>query len=63
MEKKKLAMFRGRAAELGLTLLRYVAHLARRDKLGEYEDLRLYTPNTELMERLRKPKGKLNNND
>ena len=37
-------MFRGRAAELGITLLRYVAHLARRDKLGEYENLGgLYT--------------------
>jgi hypothetical protein len=52
LKKKELVMFKGRAAELGLTLSRYFAHLARRDMLGENEDLRLYTPSTELMERL-----------
>ena len=39
LEKKKLAMFRGRAAELGLTLSRYFAHLARTDMLGRKRGL------------------------
>mgnify|MGYP001227779664 FL=1 len=39
LEKKQLARFRGRAAELGLTLSRYFIHLARRDMLGRKRGL------------------------
>tara|TARA_Y100000588_G_scaffold274192_1_gene290131 strand:- start:1032 stop:1277 length:246 start_codon:yes stop_codon:yes gene_type:complete len=54
LDEEELALYKGRADELGLTLSRYFAHLARRDMLGENKDLRLYTSTEELLDRLNK---------
>ena len=52
LDCKELALYKTRAAQIGLSLSRYFAHLARRDILGENKDLRLYTSSEEMMERL-----------
>ena len=59
LDEKELALYKSRAAQLGLTLSRYIAHLARRDILGENKDLRLYTSTEELLDRLSKARLKM----
>jgi hypothetical protein len=52
LDSEELKIYKVRAKANGLSLSRYFAHLARRDALGENEDLRLYTETGDLKRRL-----------
>lgn len=53
LSKEEHELFKKGAKQIGLSLSKYFAHLARRELLNENNDLRLYTETEEIRERIR----------